>query len=187
MNSEIGAACDRLGAHDVAQHERIAVGRLAGAVAVAVDVAGAIEQGRVAIGVVREGFIAEIGDPGRIGRRRQCGSLGAETECDTVEQHVAVDGVVDGLTNVDVLERWVAIADTAGTTVEGELGEPALHADHDLDVVVALELFDGVGTEVVGRVDLTALECGDHRVAIGEHPVHEAIDAVVAGRSSWDS
>ncbi len=52
---------------------------------------------------------------------------------------VTVDGVEDGVAHGEVLQRRVTVADPAGHAVERQLGEAALLAVDDLDVLVGLE------------------------------------------------
>src|SRR4029079_3586790 len=103
-----------------------------------------------------------------VGRRRHRGALAAEAEGDTVVENGAVDRVVDRRSDVDVLQRGMAVADPALSAVEGELGEAALLAVDDGDAVALLEQVDRGIRNVVGDVDLTLLERSNHRIRVGE-------------------
>ena len=180
-NSRIGAAIDDLRALDVAELERAAaVGHLAHAVAVGVEVAGVVEDLVRAVRIVGVQLVAEIGDPRRVGRRRHRRALAPEAERDALEHHVAVDRVVDRVADVDVLQRRVTVADTGRLAVERELGEATLQSVDDDDRPRSLEQLDRRVGNVVGEVDLALLQRRDHGVGVGEHAEHDPVDAVVA-------
>ena len=97
-----------------------------------------------------------------------------------VDDRLLVDGVGDGLTDPDVLQRRVAVTDATGAGVHGQLVEAALLALHDLDVRVLLEALDAARGDVVGGVDLALFQRGDHGVGVGEHPEDDPVDRRLA-------
>ena len=149
------------------------------AVSVGVEIAGVIQNLIRLPWVVVEVLVAEVGDPCRVSGRRVRRSDIADPERDAFEQHVAVDRVEDCVTDVEVLERRMTVADSASIAIQCQLGKPTLQTGDRDDVVVASEQFKCRGRNLVGGVDFTALQRSSHRVTVGKHPKDELLDAVV--------
>ena len=133
---------------------------VARAVAVGVGPAGLVEQRLGLVGVVVEQLV--LGDlevPRRVGRRndRRAGDAVAD-QC-LLDQQVAIDGVVDGLANLDVRQRRVAVTRRRRAAgVHRQLAEAALVAGDRLDGVAVLDAGVRLLGHAVEGVDLAALQ-----------------------------
>jgi hypothetical protein len=78
-------------------------------------------------------------------RDAEHGERQAEAERDSLEQRLAVDRVGHGVAHVDVQQRRVAVADTAGHAVHRQFGEAALRARHRHDAVRAVQTAEQLG------------------------------------------
>jgi len=170
-------AGDALAAHRVAEVERPAAAwHLADAVAVRVAVARVVEDlARLGQVEVEHLPVGDLRRPLRVGRDAQRLDRPREARRDPIDQRPLVDRVADRAAHTDVEQRRVRLLQ-AVAAVDPQLLHRALEALDRLDGRVLPQLLELVARDVEGRVELAALERGDHRVGVVELAQDDAVD-----------